>query len=396
MENFKFYAPTKVFFGKDEEKNVGKYIKPYHPNKVLIHYGGKSAIQSGLLDRVKKALDQEHITYCLCGGVVANPLLSKVYEGIELCKKEGVDFILAVGGGSVLDSGKAIAYGVYNEGDIWDYYAKKKVVKGALPMGCILTLAATGSEMSNSSVITNENGNLKRGLSSDFGRFKFSILNPELTYTVPMYQTMCGCTDIIMHTLERYFTPYKTLDLTDQIAESLIRTVIKNASILLKDPTNEQARSEILWAGTVSHNDMTGDRSLGDWACHQLEHELSGMFNVAHGAGLAAIWDSWAKYVYMEDPTRFAKLGHRVFGLDDTDTLSCALNTIEKMEKFFQSIHMPTCLQELLKRKCTEQELYELTYKCSFEQTRKIGKFKVLDEEDMLHIYTIANEKKAR
>ena len=265
----------------------------------------------------------------------------------------------------MLDSSKGIAYGVYNEGDVWDYYARKKKVKGALPMGCILTLAATGSEMSNSSVITNEDGNLKRGLSSEYGYFKFSILNPELTYTVSKYQTMCGCTDIITHTFERYFTPYDTLDLVDQMAESVVRTVIKNAKILLEDPTNEKARAEIMWAGSVSHNDMTGDRSLGDWACHQLEHELSGMFNVAHGAGLAAIWDSWANHVYMENPTRFAKLGHRVFGLDDSDTLSCALNTIEKMEEFFKSIGMPTSIQELLNPKCTEPELYELTYKCS-------------------------------
>ena len=227
MEKFKFYAPTKVYFGKDEEQRVGKILQEYHPKKVLIHYGGKSAIQSGLLDRVKKALDEENIAYCLCGGVVANPLLSKVNEGIQICKEEGVDFILAVGGGSVLDSSKGIAYGVYNEGAVWDYYARKKKVKGALPMGCILTLSATGSEMSNSSVITNEDGNLKRGLSSDYGYFKFSILNPELTYTVSQYQTMCGCTDIIMHTLERYFTPYQTLDLVDQMAESLVRTVIK-------------------------------------------------------------------------------------------------------------------------------------------------------------------------
>lgn len=394
MENFKFYAPTKIYFGKGEENNVGKILKEYHPTKVLIHYGGKSAIKSGLLDRVKQKLDEQSIPYCLCGGVVANPVLSKVKEGIEICKKEHVDFILAVGGGSVLDSSKAIAYGVYNEGDIWDYYSRKKTVCGALPMGCILTLAATGSEMSNSSVITNEDGNLKRGLSSDYGRFKFSILDPELTYTVPEYQTMCGCTDIIMHTLERYFTPYDSLDLTDEIAQSLIRVVIKNAKILKKEPANYQAHAEILWAGTVSHNDMTGDRTLGDWACHQLEHELSGMFNVAHGAGLAAIWDSWAKYVYMENPTRFAKLGKNVFGLDDSDTLDCALKTIEKMEAFFQSIGMPTSIPQLLHRKCTEQELYELTYNCSFEQTRKIGKFKVLDETDMLHIYTIANEKK--
>ncbi len=393
MENFKFYAPTKIYFGKNEEERVGELVKAYHPNKVLIHYGGKSAIQSGLLDRVKQSLEQSDILYCECGGVVGNPVLSKVKEGIQICKENNVDFILAVGGGSVLDSAKAIAYGVYNEGDIWDYYVRKKKVKGALNMGCILTLAATGSEMSNSSVITNENGNLKRGLSTEFGYFKFSILNPELTYTVPAYTTLAGCTDIIMHTFERYFTPYETLDLVDQLAESVVRTVMKNSLILKDDLTNEQARSEIMWASTVSHNDTTGDRSLGDWACHQLEHELSGMFNVSHGAGLAAIWDSWANYVYMENPNRFAKLGHRVFNLDDSDPLTCAKQTIEKMVEFFKEIDMPTNLTELLGRKCTPQELYELTYKCSFEHTRNIGKFKELGEEDILNIYTMANEK---
>lgn len=393
MENFKFYAPTKIYFGKHEEERVGQLLKAYHPKKVLIHYGGKSAIQSGLLDRVKHSLESENIDYCECGGVIGNPVLSKVVEGIKICKENDVDFILALGGGSVLDSAKAIAYGVYNEGDVWDYYARKKKVKGALDMACILTLAATGSEMSNSSVITNEDGNLKRGLSSEYGYFKFSILNPELTYTVGAYTTLAGCTDIIMHTFERYFTPYETLDLVDQLGESVIRTVIKNALILKEDLTNEKARSEIMWASTVSHNDTTGDRSLGDWACHQLEHELSGMFNVSHGAGLAAIWDSWANYVYMENPNRFAKLGHRVFGLDDSDPLACAKQTIDKMIEFFKSIDMPTSIPELLGRKCTPQELYELTYKCSFEHTRTIGKFKELGEEDILNVYNMANEK---
>ena len=393
MEKFKFYAPTKVYFGKDEEQRVGKILQEYHPKKVLIHYGGKSAIQSGLLDRVKKALDEENIAYCLCGGVVANPLLSKVNEGIQICKEEGVDFILAVGGGSVLDSSKGIAYGVYNEGAVWDYYARKKKVKGALPMGCILTLSATGSEMSNSSVITNEDGNLKRGLSSDYGYFKFSILNPELTYTVSRYQTMCGCTDIIMHTLERYFTPYQTLDLVDQMAESLVRTVIKNAKILLEDPSNEQARSEIMWAGSVSHNDMTGDRSLGDWACHQLEHELSGMFNVAHGAGLAALWGSWARYVYKENVTRFAQFAVNVMGVtnDFKSPEHTALAGIEAMEDFYRAIGMPVSICELIGRQATDEEIKLMTDKCSSGGSATTGNLKVLHRDDMKNIYRMAN-----
>lgn len=389
MESFTFYAPTRVHFGKKKEELVGQILKEYQPKKVLIHYGGKSAIQSGLLDKVKQSLDKENIPYCTLGGVVANPLLSKVHEGIELGKKENVDFILAVGGGSVLDSAKGIAYGIYNEGEVWDYYARKKKVKGALPIGCILTLAATGSEMSDSSVITNEDGQLKRGLSSDYGRCKFAILNPELTYSVPYYQSESGCTDIIMHTFERYFTPFPTLDLIDQIAESVIRTIIKNAPILKEKPNDYQARAEIMWASTVSHNNMTGDRSLGDWSCHQLEHELSGMFNVAHGAGLAAIWDSWATYVYDENPSRFEKLGQRVFNLEG----NCGKEAIQKMKEFFQSIDMPTSIPELLGRKMTDKEIEELVTKCSFFHTRTIGKYKVLHEEDMKNIYTMANNK---
>ena len=392
MKNFKFYAPTRIYFGKDEENNVGKYLREYNPKKVLVLYGSNSAKKSGLLDRVFDSLKQEDIDYVSMGGVVANPVLSKVIEGIQLCKEENVDFILAVGGGSVMDSAKAIGYGVYNEGDVWDYYLKKKTVKGSLPIASIVTIAATGSEMSNSSVITNEDGLLKRGLSTDYGYCKFSIMDPQLTFTLPMYQSMSGCTDILLHTLERYFVPSEPMELNDQMAEALMRVVIQNAKIVKEDPTNYQARAEIMWAGSVSHNDMVGTRAWGDWACHQIEHELSGLFNVAHGAGLAAIWATWARYVSKQSPSRFARLGRNVFGIVEEDEMIAAQKGIDALEAFYHSIDMPISIPELLGRPCTQEEIDLLAYKCSHENKRTIGQYQVLDLQDMKNIYTLANQ----
>ena len=307
MLNFEYYTPTKVVFGKDTEKQAGELVKAFGGTKVLVHFGGQSAKKSGLLDRICNSLEEAGLSYVTLGGVVPNPHLSKVYEGIELCKKEGVDFILAVGGGSVIDSGKAIGYGVANEGDVWDFYAKKRTAKACLPIGAVLTIAAAGSEMSNSSVITNEDGWLKRGYNDDVCRCKFAVMNPELTYTLPAYQTASGCVDILMHTMERYFTKAENTMLTDSVAEGLMRTVIYNAKVLAEDPENYDARAQVMWAGSLSHNGLTGCGTEGDWASHQLEHELGGMFDVAHGAGLAAVWGSWARYVYKEKPARFAQ-----------------------------------------------------------------------------------------
>lgn len=389
MEHFEFYAPTKVYFGKGQEERVGEILKEGNYKKVLVHYGGNSAKASGLLDRVYASMDKEGIAYVSLGGVVANPQLSKVREGIALAKEEKVDFILAVGGGSVIDSAKAIGYGVCNEGDVWDYYAQKKKVTGCLPNGAILTIAAAGSEMSNSSVITNEDGWLKRGLSSDYSRCRFAIMNPELTYTLPPYQSASGCTDIILHTMERYFVKDGTMELNDGFAEALMRTVMKNAKIIMKDPNNYEARAEIMWAGSLSHNDITGCRVFGDWSCHQLEHELSGMYGVAHGAGLAAIWGSWARYVYKECPSRFAQFSRNVLGLQGSDDVKLALQGIEAMEQFYRDIHMPVSISEL-GVELSDEAIDQLAYKCSFEETRTIGKFKVLNLEDMKKIYHMA------
>lgn len=391
MENFEFYAPTKVVFGKDTEMQVGALVKAQNCKKVLVHFGGNSAKKSGLLDRVFESLKREDIDYISLGGVVPNPRLSKVYEGIELCKKEGVDFILAVGGGSVLDSAKAIGYGMANDCDVWDIYTRKTEVTGCLPIGAILTISAAGSEMSDSSVITNEDGWLKRGFNSNYSRCKFAIMNPELTYTLPKYQTASGAADILMHTMERYFTQSKSMEITDNISEGLMRTVINNAKILMKEPENYDARAEIMWAGSLSHNGLTGCGSIGDWACHQLEHELGGMFDVAHGAGLAAVWGSWARYVYKSNVTRFAQFAVNVMGVsnDFRNPEKVALEGIKAMENFYYQIDMPTSINEL-GVKLTDEQIDELSYKCSFKNTRTIGVFKQLNIEDMKNIYVMA------
>ena len=313
MFDFNYFTPTKVVFGKDSESKLVDLVKEFGGKKLLIHYGGGSVIRSGLLKRVTDSLDAAGIQYVTLGGAVPNPHLSLVYEGIELCKKENVDFLWAVGGGSAIDSAKAIGYGVCNEGDVWDFYDYKRQAKGCLPLGVILTLSATGSEMSDSSVITKEEGLVKRGYSSDYSRPKFAIMNPDLTKTLPDYQTACGCADIMMHTMERYFTNGGNMELTDALAEGLLRTVKKNALILVKDPDNYDARAEVMWAGSLSHNGLTGcGNDGGDWMTHKLEHELGGLYDVAHGAGLAAIWGSWARYVYKDCLPRFKKFALNV------------------------------------------------------------------------------------
>ena len=388
MFGFNYYTPTKVVFGKDTELKVADLIREFGGTKVLIHYGGGSVIRSGLMKRVTDTLDGADISYVMLGGAVPNPHLGLVYEGIELCKKEGIDFLLAVGGGSAIDSAKAIGYGVTNEGDVWDFYDRKRNVKACLPVGVILTLAATGSEMSDSSVITKEEGLVKRGYSSDYGRPKFAIMNPELTMTLPDYQTACGCTDIMMHTMERYFTNGGNMELTDSIAEGLLRTVKANAQILAKDPKNYDARAEVMWAGSLAHNGLTGcGNDGGDWMTHMLEHEMGGLYDVAHGAGLAAIWGSWARYVYKNCLPRFKRFAINVMGVEPEGTdEEIAQKGIEAMEDFYRSIHMPTNFREL-GINATEEDLKTMAHKCSVSVGGSSGSARVLNEEDMLAIY---------
>ncbi len=391
MHNFEYFTPTKVVFGKETEKETGRLVKEQNCKKVLLHYGGNSAKKSGLLDRVCKSLEEEGIDYVALGGVVPNPHLSLVREGIELCKKEGVDFILAVGGGSVIDSAKAIGYGAANEGDVWDFYDDKREPEACLPIGTILTIAAAGSEMSNSSVITNEDGWLKRGYNNDVCRCKFAIMNPELTYTLPAYQTQCGCVDILMHTMERYLNHGENMEMTDGISEALMRTVIKNAKILKDNPENYEARAEVMWAGSLSHNGLTGcGTDGGDWASHQIEHELGGMFDVAHGAGLAAVWGSWARYVYKDSIDRFVKFAENVMQIPHAeDKEQMALAGIAAMEEFYHAVDMPVSIKEL-GVEVSDEQIEELAEKCTFFGRRTVGCVKALGKEDIIEIYKAA------
>lgn len=392
MFNFTYYTPTKVVFGKGAEDQAGTLVKAQGCKKVLIHYGGGSVVRSGLLGKIKASLDRELVAHVELGGVVPNPRLSLVYRGIELARKEGVDFILAVGGGSVIDSSKAIAYGLAEDGDVWELYDHVRAAKACLPVGAVLTIAAAGSEMSNSSVITKDEGGVKRGYNNEICRPKFAIMNPELTMTLPPYQTASGCVDILMHTMERYFTPNGTMDLTDSLAEGLMRTVMKNARLLKDNPQNYDARAEVMWAGSLSHNGLTGCGSDGgDWAPHGLEHEMGGMFDVTHGAGLAAVWGSWARYVYRDCLPRFVKFAVNVMGVDGGGTPEeVAMRGIEAMEDFYRSIHMPTCFSELGIAP-TQEQLKTMAKMCSVASGGPKGAAKALYEADMLKIYEMAN-----
>lgn len=395
MKDFNFYAPTRVVFGSESEEKLPQLIQQYGGKKVLVHYGGGSARKSGLLDKVEKMLSEAGIAYVELGGVIPNPLLSKVREGIDLCRRENVDFILAVGGGSVIDSSKAIGYGVGYTGDVWDFWDGKAVPQTCLPIGVILTIPAAGSEMSSSCVITNDEGMLKRGVNSDLCRCKFAIMNPERTYTLPPYQTAAGATDIMMHTMERYFSKYEDAILTDAIAEALLRTVKDATYEVLFHPEDYRHRAAIMWASSLSHNDLTECGTEKDFACHKLEHELSGLFGVTHGAGLAAIWGSWARYVMDKHLSRFVQFAVNVMGVtnDFTSPKATALKGVEAIEQFYRTIGMPVNIPELIGREATDEEIKTLVDKCSRGGKMNIGAMEVLTSADMEDIYRLANRK---
>lgn len=392
MVNFNYYTPTRVVFGRRTLDQTGELVKAQGARKVFLHYGGGSVKRSGVLDRVKASLTAAGVDYTELGGVVPNPRLSLVREGIELCRREGVDFLLPVGGGSVIDSAKAIGYGVADEGDVWDFYDFKRIPKACLPIGVVLTIAAAGSEMSDSSVITNEDGWVKRGYSNDLCRPRFAVMDPELTMTLPAYQTACGCTDVVMHTMERYFNAQaEPMALTDALAEGLMRTVIEASRVLVREPENYSARAEVMWAGSLSHNGLTGcGTGGGDWSCHKLEHELGGLFDVAHGAGLAAVWGSWARYVLDADPARFARFAEKVLGVESgADDTATALRGVEAMEAYYRTIGMPTNLRELGVEP-TEAQIEEMAEKCAVTAHGRTGAVKTLGKADMAAIYRAA------
>lgn len=387
MDNFNFYSPTEFVFGKGRESECGKYAKKYCGKKALIHYGSGSAVRSGLLDRVKKSLEREGVEYTELGGVQPNPRDTLVYKGIELCRREGVDFILAVGGGSVIDSSKAIAAGVPYDGDFWDFYSGRHVEK-ALPVGVVLTISAAGSEGSGDSVITKEDGLIKRGTGSDALRPKFSVLNPEITQTLPAYQTACGATDIMAHVFERYFTNTREVEITDRLCEAVLITMVKETPRVIADPDNYEARANIMWAGTVAHNGLVGVGRSQDWNSHNLEHQLSAIYDCAHGAGLAVVMPAWMEFVYKHDVMRFCEMAVRVFGvhMNFEDPEVTALEGIRRFRSFLHSIGMPINFEELGAK---EEDIPLLVSKLGLNGGRT-GGFVRLSEDDAAEIYKIA------
>lgn len=394
IHNFTYYSPTEVIFGKNTQKNTGKCIRKYGGHNVLIVYGSNRIKQNGLLQQITESLDEENINYHFLHGIIPNPQLNKVYEGIELGKRTDVDFLLAIGGGSAIDTAKAIAYGLAEpDYDVWELFNNKRQATKCLPIGAVLTIAASGSETSMGTVITNTVTDEKRPYDDNLARPKFAVMNPELTLTLPDFQTECGATDIMMHTMERYFTTGGNMELTDAIAEGLLKTVKQNALILHHDPQNYNARAEIMWAGSLSHNNLTGcGNDGGDFATHMLEHEVSGLFGITHGAGLAAIWPSWARYVYKNDLSRFVQFAKNVMHVQNkTSNEQIALTGIKKMEEFYHSIGMPINFTELGIHPTTDQ-IVAMAKSCAKATGGHKGSAKVLHQVDMLNIYNMANQ----
>ncbi len=388
MENFTFYSPTYFVFGKDSENDAGKYVKRFGGSKVLLHFGGGSAIRSGLLDRVKKSLQKEGVSCVELGGVKPNPRSGLVYQGIELCKKEKVDFILAVGGGSAIDSSKAIAAGVLHDGDFWDFYSGKAAIEKALPIGTVLTIAAAGSEGSPDSVITKEDGMFKRGASGEALRAKFTIMNPALTQTLPAFQSACGITDIIAHLYERYLTNSVEVETTDRVIEALLLSMIHEGPRVIADPNNYEARANIMWAGMLAHNNCCGVGRSQDWTSHGIEHELSALYDCAHGAGLAVVMPAVFKYNLKHNPMRFAQAAVRVWGcqMNFENPEETALEGIKRLQNFLVSIGMPKNFAELGAK---EEDIEKLAHSCCYGDggNGKVGGFVELGQKDVESIY---------
>lgn len=389
MNSFQFYSPTKVVFGKEKEKETGLQIREFGGSRVLIVYGGGSVKKNGVLDKVEASLKEAGLEYVLFGGAQPNPVVSHVREGIALARKEKIDFVLAVGGGSAIDTAKTICMGVYYDGDVWDIFENIYKPEKALPNGCVLTIAAAGSECSDGVVITNEDGMLKKGYGNNMLRCRFAIMNPEFLYTLPKYQIACGVVDIIMHTMERYFSIGGVNEMTDLIAEALMKNTIHYGAIAVQDPHNYEAMSEVMWAGSLSHNDLTGLGRAGNWTTHNLEHELSGLFGVAHGAGLAALFNAFARYACAIDNSRFVRFATNVWNipLDEADPDKTAQQGIRKITEFFHSIGMPVTTTELLGRQLTDAEIDEMAVKATYFGKRTCGRYMKLGAKEMAEIY---------
>jgi alcohol dehydrogenase YqhD (iron-dependent ADH family) len=387
MQNFEYCNKTKIIFGKDTENQIGSETAKY-AKRILLHHSGKSAVKSGLIDKVKTSLKSAGIEWVELTGVLPNPHLSLVKEGINIVKKENLGFILAVGGGSVIDSAKAIAVGAVNDGDVWDFFDRKRTTDKALPVGTIVTIPAAGSESSISAVITNEEGPWKRGINFQCIRPVFSIMNPELTYTLPPYQTACGITDMMAHIMERYFTKVKNVELTDELCEGALRTIIRNArKIFSGGEKNYDARAEIMWAGTIAHNGLLDTGRIGDWASHALDHELSALFELSHGAGLAIIFPAWLRYNIKEDTPRLARFAAKVWGVDGAfyDYEQAALEGVLRMENFFRSIGMPIRFADANIDPARIPEMAKRAVHFG-----AVGNYRKLEEKDAEAIYRLA------
>jgi alcohol dehydrogenase YqhD (iron-dependent ADH family) len=384
MDNFVFQNPTKIIFGRDIEKGIGREVSVY-AKKALLHYGGGSIKKSGLYGKITASLKENGVSYMELSGVKPNPRLSLVQEGIDLCRKNGISFILAVGGGSVIDSAKAIAIGVPYDGDVWDFYSGKAEPKSVLPLGTVLTIPAAGSEMSRGSVITKEEGLLKRPCDSALLYPKFSFLNPENAFTLPDYQVACGASDIIAHLMERYFTNTKHVELIDRMIEAAIKTVIHNAPKILVKKDDYNAWAEMMWAGTVAHNDLLSTGRETDWGSHNIEHELSGIYDIAHGAGLSIVFPAWMRYVYRHDTARFMQFAVRVFNVDQNffDPEETALEGIGRLKAFFKSIGLPVSLKDA---GIGGDRLKEMAMKATDGGEGTLGSFVELKTQDIYNI----------
>lgn len=391
MDKFTFYCPTEIVFGKDSENRTAELIKKYNGHNVLIVFGGGSVKRSGLLDKISAQLKNAGLSVTELGGVQPNPLVSFVNDGVKKSLAQNIDFVLAIGGGSVIDTAKAIAHGIqYPKHDIWDIWTKKVTIAKTTPMASIVTLAAAGSETSDSAVLTNEKTKQKRGLSTPLNRPCFAVMNPILTFTAPKQQKACGCADILMHTLERYFAAEKENFMTDYIAEGLLKDVIRFAPQMLANPEDYLSHSEIMYCGSLSHNDITGLGRTKDFSVHKFGHELSAKFNATHGASLTAMWASWARYVYKHDLDRFCRLGRVLFDIAETGEQG-AVKTINKLEEFFYRLGLPICLSQLTGKILTDDELKYLTDMCTDNNKKTIGNFQPLDYEDVYTIFQMAN-----
>ena len=392
MHAFQYYVPTEIVFGAGSVSKLPELLKKRKLSRVLVVYGGSSARKSGLLDRVFQLLEEAGVSYQTLGGVQPNPRVALAREGVKLALSFGAELILAVGGGSVIDTCKAIAHGAANpETDLWEFWKKRAVLTRSMPVGVVLTIPAAGSETSDSAVLTNAESGEKRGLNTDLNRPVFAILDPVLAATLPNHQVACGVSDILMHTMDRYFNPVTDNDLTDELAEALMRVVLRNGPAAVQDPHDETAMSEIMWAGSLSHNGLTGLGGNKDFAPHQLGHALSEKFDVYHGESLTAIWSSWARYVLDTDVSRFARFARNVWGVEAADDKEAALAGIAAQEAFFCSIGMPVRIPALSCGRQDEAGLADLASRCSYGRTRTIGTFRVLGYDDILAIYQLAN-----